>query len=261
MQRILDLMRIDLITMNGGKNSMKTLFVLMLLFCGVLGFLFSPLIGIYCPFLMGAFFVPMMFQNELKYHCDKLHSLLPIRRRDLVNARFLFATVFYTALSLIFYLIMLLSLNLKLYYIVFGDDAENMDIIALIAKQSGGSFTELGLFNLLYFAAFAVGMMVAAGNLRKHFKDNKTIDLSLKKATKKDYVYFLLIFALVLLWVLIVSGVLPLGSLAAIIIQLFTQLAGAANGTLLGAVLVTIAVFSAIYKYICTVLEYDEKEL
>ena len=240
---------------------MKTIFVLMFLFCGVIGFLFSPLIGLYCPLLMGAFFVSMMFQNELKYHSDKLHSLLPIRRRDLVNARFLFTTVLYTALSLIFYLIMLLALKLKIYYLIMGDDAENVDIISLLVQQSGGSFTEFGLFNLLYFAAFSFGLINMSGSLRKHFKDSKTIDLSLKKATKKDYVYFLLIFVLILLWVLVVSDVLPLGSLAAIIIQLFAQLAGAANGFLLGAVLVTMAVFSAIYKYICTVLEYDEKEL
>ena len=60
---------------------------------------------------------------------------------------------------------------------------------------------------------------------------------------------------------LIVSGILPIGPTAAVIIQLFAQLAGAGNGFLLGAVFITMAVFQAVYKYICTVLEYDEQEL
>lgn len=263
MKKMFDLMRIDIITMNGGKNSLKTIFVLIFVFFGVIGFLFSPLIGLYCPLLMGVFFVPMMFQNELKYHSDKLHSLLPIRRRDLVNARFLLTTVLYTALFLIFYLIMLLSLNLKVYYIFFGEYAEHMDIIAFLVQQSGGSFTELGFFNLMYFAAFSFGLFMMSDSLRKHFKNSKAIDISLKlhKITKKEIGYLLLILMLLLLWVLIVSGVLPFGSMALIIIQLFTQLAGAANGFLLSVVLVIMAVFSVIYKYICTTLEYDEKEL
>lgn len=263
MKKIFDLMRIDIITMNGGKNSMKTIFVLMFIFFGVIGFLFSPLIGLYCPLLMGGFFVPMMFQNELKYHSDKLWCLLPIKRRDLVNARFLFTTILYTALFVIFYFLMLLALNLKLCYIFFGEDAENMDVIALIVQQSGGSFTELGLFNLLYFSAFSFGLFFMSGSLRKHFKDNKIIDLSLKlhKVTKKEIGYLLLVLMLLLLWVLIVSGFLPLGTASAVILQVFMQLAGAANGFLLSTVLVIMAVFSVIYKYICTVLEYDEKEL
>lgn len=261
MRRILDLIRVDLITMNGGKNNMKTILVLLLIIFGLLSFLFSPIVGIYCPLVTGVFFVPMLFGNELKYHSDKLWGLLPIRRRDLVSARFLFTTTIYTALFFVSYLLMLLSQKLKLYYLVLGDSAEELDFITLIVQRSGGGYTELGLFNLLYFGAFSFGLIIMTRGLRNHFKDNKTIEVSLKKASKKEYVYLLLSFVLILLLVLIVSGVLPIGSVALAFLQLFLELAQAANGFLLGAVLVMIAVFSALYKYICTVLEYDEKEL
>lgn len=266
MKKLFDLMKVDLITMNGEKNSMKTLAVTMIVFCGGMGFLISPIAGVFCPFLMGAFFVPMLFQNELKYHSGKLWGLLPVGRRDLVNARFLMVLGFYTGSSLLFYLLMLPSLVFKPYYLLFGENAEKLDIISLFAERSGGALTVFGVFNLIYFAGFAIGMMVAAGSLRNYFKDPERFERSLslgkiRKAAKKEYVIALSIFAVILLFVLIVSGILPTGSVAAVIIQLFTQLAGAANGFLLGAVLVTMAVFSAIYKYICTVLEYDEKEL
>lgn len=259
-------MKVDVITMNGGKNNMKTLAVLMVVFCGGMGFFISPIAGVDCPFLMGAFFVPMLFQNELKYHSGKLWGLLPIRRRDLVNARFLLVLGLYTGSSLLFYLLMLLSLVFKPYYLLFGENAEKFDIIALVAERSGGALTSLGAFNLIYFAVFAIGMMAAAGSLRNYFKDPERFERSLSlgkvhKAAKKIYFIALFVFAVILLLVLIVGGVLPIGTAADVIIQLVAQLVGAANGFLLGAVLVTMAVFSAIYKYVCTVLEYDEKEL
>ncbi|MDE5577021.1 MAG: ABC-2 transporter permease [Oscillospiraceae bacterium] len=265
MKKIFDLMKADLITMNGGKNSMKTIAVLIAVCCGFTGFCISPIAGVECPFLMGVFFVPMLFRNELKYRSGKLWGLLPISRRDLVNARFLLVLGLYTVSSLLFYLLMLISLVFKPYYLFFGEDAEKMDIVALLAECSGGALTALGVFNLIYFAGFAIGMMLAAGALRNYFNDPETAELLLSlgkvKTRKKDYSAELIAFAAVLLWVLTVSDVLPIGTAAAVIIQLIAQLAGAANGFLLGTVLAAIAVFSAVCKYICTLLEYDEKEL
>lgn len=265
MRKIIDLIRIDFITMNGGKNNMRTIFVLMFIFCGIVGFMTSPLIGLECPLLMGCLFVPTIFQNERKYQGDKLHSLLPISRHDLVNARFMFTTALYTGLFLIFYLIMLLALIIKPYTIFMGDDINieeiPIDIIALLVRRSDGRFTELGLFNMMYFSAFSFGLIIMSGSLRKHFKDSKIIDFSIKKAAKKDYLYFMLAFAVILFWILVVSGVLKIGTAIAVFLQLLVQLAGAGNGFLLGMVFVTIAVLSALYNYICTVLEYDEKEL
>lgn len=266
MKKLFDLMKVDLITMNGTKNSMKTLIVVIIVFFGGMGFCISPIEGVCCPLLIGAFFVPMLFQNELKYHSGKLWTILPIRRRDLVNARFLLILGLYTISSFLFYLLMLLSLILKPYYFFWGEDAEKLDIITLLAEGSGGTLTAFGVFNLIYLAVYAFGMMTASRILRNYFKDPERIEgllsfSKIKKTRKKEYLLALLIFAVILLWVLIVSGILPLGSVAAVIIQLFSQLAGAANGALFGAVLVTMAAFSAIYKYTCTVLEYDEKEL
>lgn len=261
MRRILDLIHVDIVTMNGGKNNMRFVLILLVAVFGTFGFAFSPIVGVYCPLLVGGFFVPMMFRNEQKYHSDKLWGLLPIRRRDLVNARFLFSISAYTALFVVFYFLMLLAQNLKLSYRILGNGAEELDMIANIVRKTGGAFTELGLFNLLYFGAFSFGLIIMTRSLRKHFKDSKTIEASLKKATKKEYVYLALVFAAIVLLVLIVTGVLPIGSAIYVFLQLIVQLSAAANGFLLGAVLVAIGVFSAIYKYICTVLEYDEKEL
>lgn len=261
MQKILDLIRVDIITMNGGKNNTRSMLIMLLVIFGVLGFVFSSLVGVYCPLLVGGFFAPMIFSSERKFHSEKLWGLLPIRRRDLVNARFLLSVTVYTALFVVFYLLMLLSQTIKLNDIIFENGSAELDLIAILARQTGGAITELGLFNLFYFAAFAFGLMFLAGSLRSHFKDSKLSDGTLKKASRKEYVYLALIAAVGLIWALIISDVIKLGPLLLVSAQLFLQLATAANGFLLAAAMVAIGVFSAIYKYVCTVLEYDDKEL
>ncbi len=243
---------------------MKSVAVLTILFFGGLGFVFSPLFGLFVPLMLGAFFVPMMFQNEQKYHSEKMFAVLPVGRSDLVKSRYILSIGLYVIVCIIFYLLMLLSLKLKPYYFMFGEDAEHVDVIHLLAQNSGGMMTDLGVFSLIYSVAFSFGLIVMSGSLRSYFKDSERFSAKLsgklKKADKKEYVYALIVFGVIIIWALIVSGILPLGA-AAVIIQLLIQLAQAANGFLLGAVFVTIAVFSAIYKYICTLLEYDEKEL
>ena len=267
-KKILDLIRSDFITMNGSKNNLRLSLVLVTLLCGGLGFMFSPLVGLYVPLLISSFFVPMIFQNEMKYHCAKLYPLLPIERKDLVRSRFIMSAVLYTVFSLLFYLLMLLSMKLKLYYFTYGDAAEQLDIIKILAEKAGG-MTELGIFALIYFASFSIGLMTLAGNLKKYFMDSQSFETlfsgEMRKTGKKENFRMLLILgviaAAILLIAMVISGYFPLGSAAAVIIQLFVQLASAANGFLFSAVLLTVAAMTVVYKYVCTVLEYDEKEL
>lgn len=266
MKKIFDLMRIDLITMNGGKNNMKTLFIIMFIFFGGFGFAFSPIFGVFGALLIGGFFVPMMFQNEVKYHSEKLQTILPIKRRDLVNSRFILTIGLYTIVFLLFYFLMLLSLHFKPYYAVMGEDAEQLDIIALIVKNSGGAFTEFGLFNLLYFSVYAIsGLMNCTSLLRKYFKNNESLNSSttfnIKKADKKEMAFGLFILAVVAFIVLSITGIIPAFTALAPVRMVMLQLAQAANGLLLGAMEISFAVMWAFYHYFCTVLEYDDKEL
>lgn len=267
-KKILDIIRSDFTTMNGGKNNLRLSLVLSAVIFGGLGFVFSPIVGLYVPLIISSFFVPMIFQNEMKYHCEKLYSLLPIERKDLVRSRFVMSVVLYTAFSLMFYLLMLLSLKIKPYYFILGEESENADVIRIIAQKSG-VMTELGVFDLVYFAAFSIGLMTLSGNLKKYFMDSQTFEAlfsgEIRKNGKKQRLNVILMFVVIaavcVLTAMIISGYIPLGTAGVVILQLIVQLASAANGFLFGAVFLSIAVMTAVYKYICTVLEYDEKEL
>ena len=261
MKKIYNIIHTDMITMNGGKNNLRGIVILITLIFGAMGFFVSPIAGVYCPFEFGCFFVPMLFQNEQKYHSEKMYSLIPIDRKDLVRSRFIFTIGIYTVMSAIFYVLMLISMKLEWYLNLTEGD----DVIAMMTAKMGG-FSKLGLFNLIYFASFGLGLILSSSALRNYFRDSRTISAAisfekLKKPEKKDIFFAVLIFGIIILWGLVVSGVIPMGATIAIILNLFSQLAQTADGFLFGAVFIAMGIFSMIYKYICTLLEYDVKEL
>ena len=256
-----DIIRVDLITMRGGRNNTLLTLILFSGFMGLMGFIVSPLGGLYVPLLLGGFFVPLLFNNEMKYHSGKLWSLLPVERRDLVNARFLLSVGCFIAADLVFYLLMLLAQTIKLWKITSG---VNVDIIEMTSQRLG--YTELGFFNLCYFgvSAFALGIM--ASSLRKYFRDpdsfsNLLSGVMLRKSSRTEVLWLLIIGGVFVFWLLVISGILPLGMAAQVVIRLISQLARAANGYLLGAVLLTVTGFHTAYQYISTLIEYDQREL
>lgn len=257
MKRLINLMRTDLITMNGGKGNLKSVAIVLLLFVGLIGFTVSPLGGIYTPMMLGCFFVPMLFQNESKYHSAKMFALLPINRRDLVRSRFILCIGIYTIVCMVFYLLMLLSMQFEIYNYINGE----FDVLEMAIKNS--SLTPLGMFNLIYFSVFSLGLIFISGSLNKYFRDSKKIteSLSVHKASKQECFIAIFVLVIIFLIALVVSGILPLDSALGVILLLIQQIAGVLNGVLLGIVMLTIGIMATVYKYICTILEYDEKEL
>ena len=260
-KKLSDLIHNDIITMNGGKNNVRGIVVLISVMFGAMGFFVSPIAGVYCPFEFGCFFVPMIFQNEQKYHSEKMYSVLPIERKDLVRSRFILTVGIYTIMSALFYILMLISMKLGLYVKVM----DNEDIMDMMLRGLPG-FSKLGFFNVIYFTSFTIGLMLSSSALRKYFSDGKSVIASvgmtnMKKAGKGEIFMGVFIVLLIVLYALVISGIIPLGSVALLIIQVFLQLAQTADGFLLGAVVISLGVFSMIYKYICTLLEYEVKEL
>ena len=258
-----DLIRCDLITMSGGRNNTRAMAIVLLLFFGGMGFVFSPLFGMYVPLGIGSFFVPMLFQNEIKSHSERLFSVLPVSRRDLVQARFAMTFSLFMIAAVLYYLLMLLAMRLKLWIVIMGADGEYLDILSLAAEKMGGSMTAGGLFNMLYFMAASASFWLMSSALRKYFKEgSRSMSLELFRPGKRwEILLGAIVLGVIALWVLIISGILPLGSAAALVMRLFLQLSQAGNGFLLGTVALIIGLFAGIYNYICTILEYDDKEL
>ena len=258
---IADIIRTDMTNMNGTKNNFKSAILISVILTMLGAFFFSPVTVAYIPLLMGTFLTPMVFQTEMKNHSEKMFCLLPIERKQLVQARFLMVFLYHLALSLSMYLLAILSMHLKLYTKL----VENFDVIALIVEKSEGSFTEFQFLNLVFWIFFAISLMLLGNTMHRYFMNSERFLLALNmkkfKYTKKEIFQLVLIFAGVIFLWFFVSGSIPLNAAGSVIVQLLIQLAEAGNGFLLSTVLVVIALFEMVYQYIATVIEYDEKDL
>ncbi len=256
MKTIMDLIKADLMIINGSKSSMRTLFFLLIAFAVGGGIFFSPFVVIVVMLLLAAMFVPFIFQMQTQSHCEPMFSLLPIERKDLVRARFLFMISLYLGLSVILYLIMLLSFGLNIF-----ESVQDVDFDAFL-QEWGIGFTHFALCNLGFLAAFAGGMVLMTFQLRQYFRNNERFaDDALTRFSAKEIIIVVLIWIAAVVILLTAVGEIAMGVTASILLQLFLQLATAADGALLAAVLFVIAGFEAAYQYICTVLEYDAKDL
>ncbi len=256
MKILLDLIKADLMIINGTKSSMKSLFLLIIVFAVGGGIFFSPLVMLMMMFMIAAMFVPMVFQMQTQSHCENMFSLLPIERKDLVRARFLFMIGLYTGLSVMMYLVMLLSLRLNIF-----ESVQDVDYDALL-QEWGIGFSFFEICNLGFLAAFTAGMGLMTFQLRQYFRNSEQFaDDELNRFSVKQIIIVGLLSIVGVVILLTASGEIALSAALSLIIQLFMQLITAADGALLVAVLFVIAGFEGAYNYICTVLEYDAKDL
>ncbi|SEK89160.1 ABC-2 family transporter protein [Ruminococcus sp. YRD2003] len=244
-KRLFSLIRADIIMMNGGKNSLKLIVLIMCLTFGALTCI-APFMAILVPPLMSFFFVPMLFGNEMKYHSEKMNSVLPVCRKDVVDSRFLLTISLYTGISLLFYVIM---------------------VLAVVNQQHQGIILFLSSFNAPYAAAFAAGAVVISGKLRRYFSGGGKMSITsktggIRKAGMKEYIRALVISGvLIFLFLLVFADLLPSVPALGFIVDLVRVLGSAADGIMLMAAVLTLAALTVAYRYVCSVCEYEDKEL
>ena len=195
-KRIADLIRADIIMMNGGKNRLKSTMIIFFIFSIAVGFFINSAAGmIYAPIIMGVLFVPMIFANEQKYHSEKMYAMIPVDRKEVVRSRFILTIGLYTIVCLIIYTLMLIAMKAALYKKILGGfDAAEL-YLDKINSAFGAHLNLFGLNNLLFWVSFSMGLSISAGTLRKYFKNGKSISTkiegrSLREYQKRDFVIF-----------------------------------------------------------------------
>jgi len=260
MKKYLDIMRIDFMTMNGEKNSMRTLMI-MVFIGSIAGELFlSPMFGFIGMIMVGGMTVPIVFSSHLKNGSEKIFGLLPVSRKQLVQARFIMFVALYIAMALIMYVFMEISLVVKIYAELTAD-------MEKMLASMGVGIVYNSLCRLLFFVFFAFGMIVVGSGLKGYFSDPEAYEAMMGAGTKvqkmkpRDIIILLVFFAALILFFLLVSGGIPFSAGFAVILQLFIQIFTVADGVLFSIVMIALSGFSAMYSYVCTVIEYENKDI
>ena len=255
MRKYIDLMRIDLMIMNGEKNNLRSLMIFVFVF-SIAGEIFiSPLFGLTGILLIGGMSVPMVFVSHSKYHSEKMFGLLPIERKDLVTARFIMFAALYLAVSAVMYVFMEVSLAVNIY----PPDLEKL--VAGIGMDFGS------ICRALFSVCFAIGTVAAVTSIKGYFTDPTAFEaltgvgMTAKKMKPKQLIAFAVIIIAFIAFMLFTSGAVPVTAGLAVVLQLFIQLFTVADGILFSVVMTALAAFSAIYNYVCTILVYEDKDI
>lgn len=250
---IKNLIKTDLITAGGGKNNQIFLVSFLFLLFGLGGgFFCSPLFGAVFPLLTGAFLIPTLFNNEIINHSEKMYFVLPVSRRDLVNERFIFSIGLFVLTNLLFYPVMLLSMKLELYLIV-----SDIDLLNRLKKITGAG-SKLEVLNFSYLLCSFLGVFFMSGQLRKYFMDSESVYASMKMKTKNSIRKTVLLFAAFFAAILIYLDILPLSGAVLVLLELVILLS---KSNMIGVILFIIACMKVLYSYVCTVIEYEDREL
>ena len=180
--KIKTIINADLITMRGSKKSNLLLAAVTGCICIFGAFLVSPLVGSYLPLVTGLLIVPLLFQNEQRYHCDKLYCLLPVTRRDVVNARYLFTAALNLVTCLSNFAVTLVSYKFKVYLKVIGDDN---DILDKLTATLSSSLSKTGVIVVTCFAMNALSFIMCSSILRNYFKNPESIGVNVSLSKQR----------------------------------------------------------------------------
>lgn len=264
MKTILDIMRADLITANGKNHSFTRFLILSAVIAVITGILLSPFAQFLILLIIAAMTVSSLYRAAEKTNAENLFSVLPVRREQIVLARFLLAAGTFAAICLLCAAFMPLAVKLQLYVSIW--DLDIAEMLILFGNVTGVRKSELGLYLIVLCAAFWLGMVILPRSMRRYLRNAGKVDDGKKmfRTAKKVFTVIGIYIAVEL----ILAAVIGLGMQSAIfgtLLMLFMKLIGslaeAGGGVTLCILLLAMGAGAAVYQYVCAVIEYDEKEL
>ena len=145
MKDILNIMRFDFLT---AKPLASGEMVFTVLLFGILSMLFSPIIASYITFGAMVFVIPLQSVAD-KSGFNKLYGTLPVKRRNITRARFLYIYLVHFLTELLELAIVCISKTAELYRLLPNQEGETMQFV----KES---FADTKLTLLMVFGIFTV---------------------------------------------------------------------------------------------------------
>lgn len=254
MKTIIDLMRVDLLALRGKKGSTFRAMIILFIMCAVIGILFMPVFLAVYVFASAILITPMIINQEIRSEYGKTFCILPADRKSVVFARFLLATLFLSAISIVLYIFMQI-------FLVSGLSEQTMEEMIEIFDMLGISASISKFHNIIFSTAFMIGIMVMSKRLRKYYKNGA---ISKKNSILRSVLKGILIYIIFMIagTVLIYASSVPfIQTVFILIFTILSALSQPADGVLLCLTFLAAGFGMAVYQAVCAMLEYDEREL
>lgn len=259
MKKIIDLMRVDLISAKGRNKGKFILILALTAIFVVIGLLSEAIFMVLSIVVLGVMLVPFITMAEKTHNAGKIFSVIPTDRKSIVISRFALTTGIYTVFSTIIFILYLIMEKFS----DFHETTLSKDVNELYEKSSGfGTGIQMkALENSIFWFIFAVTLMVMAGQHRRYFKkgiSNKSN--SLLKSFLKILGGIALVYA-VAAAIIFLFNIDILKPALIVFVNMLMALAAPMNGMLLSIALIIIGFGFTLYQLVCSVLDYEAREL
>lgn len=259
MKKIIDLMRVDLISARGGN---KGKFFLILAFTAifvVIGMLSEALFMALSIVVLGVLLVPFITMAEKTHNAGKIFTVIPADRKSIVISRFALTTGIYTVFSVIIFILYLIMEKFS----DFHGTTLSKDVNELYEKSSGfGTGVQMkALENSIFWFIFAVTLMIMAGQHRRYFKNGIS---SKKNSLLRSFLKILggiaLVYAVAAV-IIFIFNIDILKPALIVLVNMLMALAAPMNGLVLSIILIFIGLGFTLYQLVCSVVDYEAREL
>lgn len=145
MKEILKIMRFDFLT---AKPLALGVFIIAAVLFALLSLFFSPIICAYTTFGAMMFVIPLQ-SIEDKSDFNKLYGILPVQRKNITRARFMYIFLLFFLTELFEVVIMVISMSLKLYRVLPNQNGEMMQMVKNSFSDTSLVFVAgIGMFSL-----------------------------------------------------------------------------------------------------------------
>ena len=173
MKGILKVMRFDYLSAKG--VALPALVLCMVIF-GTLSMVYSPVIASYLGFLPMLFVVPLQGIAE-KNGFNKLYGTLPVRRKNITRARFLYIFIVFFAVELCCSAIAFISFSIKVYRFL---PIRNSSTMTLIRESFKDPKLAVGMiWGVFAFACIIFSYMEMMGQIKGRENEFKIILITL----------------------------------------------------------------------------------
>ena len=259
MKKIIDLMRVNLISANSGNKAILFVMLILTAIFVVIGLLSEAIFMVLSIVVLGVMLVPFITMKEKTHNAGKIFTVIPTDRKSIVISRFALTTGIYTVFSVIVFILYLIMEKFS----DFHETTLSKDVNEIYEKTSGfGTGIQMkALENSIFWFVFAVTLMVMAGQHRKYFKKGiSSKSNSLLKSFLKILGGIALVYA-VAAAIIFIFNIDILKPALIVFVNMLMALAAPMNGMLLSIALIFIGFGFTLYQLVCSVVDYEAREL
>lgn len=259
MKKMIDLMRVDLISAKGRNKARIFVMLLLTAMFVVMGLLTEAIFMVFSIVVLGVMLVPFITMAEKTHNAGKIFSVIPTDRKSIVISRFALTTGIYTVFSaIIFILYLIMEKFSELHGITISKDVRD---VYEVSHGFGTGVQMKALENSMFWLVFAVTLIVMAGQHRRYFKKGISSKSNSLLISFLKILGGIALFYAIAAVIILIFNVDLLKPVLIVLLNMIMALAAPMNGLLLSIVLIFIGFGFTLYQLVCSVVDYEAREL